>query len=216
MMSLGLSFLADPRPTVDFMNSLAKGNAPMQRLLYSGKIIRFFEDFFGESIRHFDFTWVRTMGKGFGTDPHCDNVYMGRGSSRLCSMWVPYGDITYDMAFGGNFYALTPAADAGLVVDPSRNTELVEAGLAVMAAINSVDRPVHPGDARINGCHHVVFHEPGRDGADAVAQPEHAHVVLAEDALAIVDDQRRHLAAHGTSLPSLPGGSRKDSLSQSP
>jgi proline racemase len=80
-----------------------------------------------------------------------------------------YGDITYDMAFGGNFYAITPAADAGLVVDPARNTELVEAGLAVMAAINAADRPVHPGDARINGCHHVVFHEPGRDGADAVA-----------------------------------------------
>ena len=80
-----------------------------------------------------------------------------------------YGDITYDMAFGGNFYALTPAADAGLVVDPARNTELVEAGLAVMAAINETDRPVHPGDARINGCHHVVFHEPGRDGADAIA-----------------------------------------------
>ena len=28
---------------------------------------------------------------------------------------------------------------------------------------------MHPGDARISGCHHVVFHEPGRDGADAVA-----------------------------------------------
>jgi len=80
-----------------------------------------------------------------------------------------YGDITYDMAFGGNFYAITPAASAGLVVDPSRNTELIEAGLAVMAAINAADRPVHPGDRRINGCHHVVFHEPGRDGADAVA-----------------------------------------------
>ena len=80
-----------------------------------------------------------------------------------------YGDITYDMAFGGNFYAITPAASAGLAVDPSRNTELIEAGLAVMAAINAADRPVHPGDRRINGCHHVVFHEPGRDGADAVA-----------------------------------------------
>jgi len=80
-----------------------------------------------------------------------------------------YGRVTYDMAFGGNFYAITPAASAGVVVDPARNTELVEAGLAVMAAINAADRPVHPGDARISGCHHVVFHEPGRDGADAVA-----------------------------------------------
>ena len=92
-----MKFLADPRLAVDFMNSLSKGNTAMQRLLYSGKIIRLFEGFFGESIRHFDFTWVRTMGKGFGTDPHCDNVYMGRGSSQLCSVWVPYGDITHDI-----------------------------------------------------------------------------------------------------------------------
>jgi len=92
-----MSFLADPRPAVDFMNSLARTNAPMQRLLYSGKLIGWFEGFFNESVRHFDFTWVRTMGKGFGTDPHCDNVYMGRGSSRLCSVWVPYGDLTFEI-----------------------------------------------------------------------------------------------------------------------
>ncbi len=79
------------------------------------------------------------------------------------------GEITYDMAFGGNFYAITPAADAGLVVDPARSGDLVDAGLAVMGAINAADRPEHPADPRIGGCHHVVFHEPGRDGADAVA-----------------------------------------------
>ena len=79
------------------------------------------------------------------------------------------GRSRYDMAYGGNFYALTPAADAGLVVDPSRAGELIEAGLAMMEAINAADRPVHPEDPRIGGCHHVVFHEPGRDGADAVA-----------------------------------------------
>ena len=79
------------------------------------------------------------------------------------------GPVVYDMAYGGNFYALTPAKDAGLVVDPSRSDELVHAGLAVMSAINAADRPVHPEDERINGCRHVVFYEPGRDGADAVA-----------------------------------------------
>jgi hypothetical protein len=92
-----MKFLLDPRPTVDFMNSLSRGSPAMLRLLYSGKIIQYFEAFFGEDVRHFDFTWVRTMGKGFGTDPHCDNVYMGRGSSRLSSVWVPYGDITYEI-----------------------------------------------------------------------------------------------------------------------
>jgi len=37
-----------------------------------------------------------------------------------------------------------------------------------MAAINE-DPPVHPEDERIAGCRHVVFHAPGRDGADAVS-----------------------------------------------
>jgi proline racemase len=79
------------------------------------------------------------------------------------------GTVRYDMAFGGNFYAITPAADAGLEVDPARSDELVEAGLAVIAAIDVADRPVHPADERIAGCAHVVFHQPGRDGADARA-----------------------------------------------
>ena len=36
-----------------------------------------------------------------------------------------------------------------------------------MAAINAADRPVHPADPRITGCHHVFLHAPGRDGADS-------------------------------------------------
>ena len=79
------------------------------------------------------------------------------------------GRLSYDMAFGGNFYALLPAASLGLAVDPSRADELIRAGGAIIAAIDASDRPVHPADARIAGCHHVVLHEPGRDGADARA-----------------------------------------------
>jgi proline racemase len=74
------------------------------------------------------------------------------------------GDVTYDMAYGGNFYALVPATEpiAGADADG-----LIGRGLAIMAAINAADAPVHPEDPRIAGCRHVVFHEPGRDGADA-------------------------------------------------
>jgi proline racemase len=75
------------------------------------------------------------------------------------------GDVTCDLAFGGNFYALVDAASAGQVVDPARARQLVDAGLAVMEAVNEAARPVHPCDDRIAGCHHVVFHEPGRNGA---------------------------------------------------
>jgi proline racemase len=79
------------------------------------------------------------------------------------------GRVDYDVAFGGNFYAITDAAAVGLDVDPARSSELIDAGLAVMEAVNAAERPVHPADARIDGCHHVVFHAPGRDGADARA-----------------------------------------------
>ena len=72
--------------------------------------------------------------------------------------------VAYDMAFGGNFYALLPAADAGLSVDPARSQELIEAGLELMSAINESDPPVHPADERIAGCRHVVFTAPGEDG----------------------------------------------------
>lgn len=92
-----MGFLADPWLAMEFMNSIARNIPAMQRLLYSGKIIEFFRGFFSEEVRHFDFTWVRTMGKGFGTDPHCDIVYMGRGTSRLCTLWTPFTDISYEI-----------------------------------------------------------------------------------------------------------------------
>jgi len=76
-------------------------------------------------------------------------------------------ELTYDMAFGGNFYALLPAEAAGLTVDAAASDELIERGLEIMAAINRADMPVHPEDPRIAGCRHVVFHAPGADGADA-------------------------------------------------
>jgi proline racemase len=79
------------------------------------------------------------------------------------------GRVTYDMAFGGNFYALVDAASVGLSPDPARAQELVDAGLATMAAINAAALPVHPEDERIHGCRHVVFHAPGADGAHARA-----------------------------------------------
>src|SRR3954449_5426455 len=79
------------------------------------------------------------------------------------------GDVRYDMAYGGNFYALTPAADVGLVVDPARSGELIAAGLATMDAINATDRPVHPEDPRIGGCRHGGLPQPAPGRARAGA-----------------------------------------------
>jgi proline racemase len=74
------------------------------------------------------------------------------------------GGVRYDMAYGGNFYAIADAASAGLTVRPEQADELVEAGLALMAA---VEEPVHPEDPDIRGCRHVVWTAPGANGADS-------------------------------------------------
>jgi len=79
------------------------------------------------------------------------------------------GRVTYDMAFGGNFYALVDAASVGLRPEPEQAQALIDKGLAIMEAINAAGPPVHPEDDRIRGCRHVVFHEPGKNGADAKA-----------------------------------------------
>jgi proline racemase len=79
------------------------------------------------------------------------------------------GDVRYDMAFGGNFYAIVDAASVGVRVDPAQSDALIARGAQIMEAIEAAERPVHPEDARIAGCHHVVLHEDGRDGAQARA-----------------------------------------------
>ena len=69
------------------------------------------------------------------------------------------GEVGYDLAFGGNFYAIVALEKLGLPFERSAGPRLLEAGLSIMDAINAADRPVHPLDPTINGCHHVV---PGR------------------------------------------------------
>jgi proline racemase len=77
------------------------------------------------------------------------------------------GTITYDMAFGGNFYALVPAASVGLEPVPANSQQLIVRGLEIAAAINASAPPIHPIDSTIRGSKHVVFYAPGNDGADA-------------------------------------------------
>lgn len=74
-----------------------------------------------------------------------------------------YGSLRYDMAFGGNFYAICALDDLGIPFDRAHKQRILDAGLAVMAAINRARKPVHPDDPRIEGCHHVQFVAPGSD-----------------------------------------------------
>jgi len=72
------------------------------------------------------------------------------------------GRVSYDLAFGGNFYAILPAAAVGLAVDPARAGELIDAGLRIMRAVDAAERPVHPVDPRIAGCRHTILTDGDR------------------------------------------------------
>ncbi|MBB5788601.1 proline racemase family protein [Jiangella mangrovi] len=74
-----------------------------------------------------------------------------------------WGTVTYDLAYGGNFYAILDAGQLDLRVDVAQKDRLLEAGLAIMDAINEHDAPVHPENPDINVCHHVQLVDPGSD-----------------------------------------------------
>ncbi|MFE9040176.1 proline racemase family protein [Streptomyces sp. NPDC012421] len=75
-----------------------------------------------------------------------------------------HGTVTYDLAYGGNFYAFVELDALGLPFDRAHKQELLTAGLAIMDAINaSDDRPVHPEDPAVAGVKHVYLAAPGSD-----------------------------------------------------
>ena len=74
-----------------------------------------------------------------------------------------FGAVRYDLAFGGNFYAIVELEALGLPFERSARSRLLDAGLSIMEAINAAGRPVHPVDPTINGCHHVYLAAPGSD-----------------------------------------------------
>lgn len=73
------------------------------------------------------------------------------------------GEITYSVAFGGNYYALVDLDEVGLPFDRARQDDIVRAGLLIMDAINTQAPPVHPVLEGANHVHHVEFIAPGSD-----------------------------------------------------
>ncbi len=83
-----------------------------------------------------------------------------------------FGEVRYDIAYGGNFYAFVKLADLGLPFDRQARARLLDAGLAVMDAINEQNPVVHPEQPEINVCHHVYLEAPD-------STPEHGRHAMA-------------------------------------
>ena len=103
------------------------------------------------------------------------------------------GEVGYDLAYGGNFFAVVRAEDLGVSLDRVQDSgapldraqdlgvsldraqdlrapldrvaaeELLRRGLALMAAVNAADEPVHPEQPTVRGCRHVQVLAPGSD-----------------------------------------------------
>lgn len=65
----------------------------VRRLLHGPQLTAFFECLLGAPVRAYDHVWMRLLSPGKVTGPHCDIVYMGRGTQELFTTWVPLGDV---------------------------------------------------------------------------------------------------------------------------
>lgn len=72
-----------------------------------------------------------------------------------------FGRLKYDIAYGGNFYAIVPVASVGIDFKRENGDKFLDLGLRISEAINDQNRPVHPENPEIAICHHVDFIAPG-------------------------------------------------------
>ncbi len=100
------------------------------------------------------------------TDGHAEKVTIRNVASFAVSLGatvqVPgLGMVRYDLAYGGNFYAIVSLADLGLPFARAARDDLLRAGLSIMDAVSAKEQPVHPEQPDVHGVHHVYLTAPG-------------------------------------------------------
>ncbi len=71
-------------------------HADVMAVVESAALYDFFSGYFGEPATTFPYKWLRAVGNEKFTGAHYDVVYMGRGSPRLHTAWIPMGDVPVD------------------------------------------------------------------------------------------------------------------------
>ncbi len=77
--------------------SVAAENQPLRDVVFGSRLRGFYERLMGGTIAHFDHIWTRVIKPGKGTPVHADAVYMNRGTPRLMTAWIPYGDVSMEL-----------------------------------------------------------------------------------------------------------------------
>jgi len=73
------------------------------------------------------------------------------------------GPVTYDIAFGGAFYAFCRADELGLELDPEDNRKLIDFGLRIKRAIIAESEIRHPTEGELGFLYGTIFTGPARD-----------------------------------------------------
>ncbi len=78
------------------------------------------------------------------------------------------GDVRYDLAFGGAFYAFVDAASVGLEMTPERFRDLIALGSAIKRAVMATREIRHPLEAELSFLYGTIFTGPPLgQGADS-------------------------------------------------
>jgi ectoine hydroxylase-related dioxygenase (phytanoyl-CoA dioxygenase family) len=65
----------------------------LEAVIHGPRIMGFFAGLFDAPARSYDFIWLRHQPPSYGIPPHCDTVFMGRGTPDVLTAWIPFGDI---------------------------------------------------------------------------------------------------------------------------
>jgi trans-L-3-hydroxyproline dehydratase len=76
-----------------------------------------------------------------------------------------YGRLRMDIAFGGAFYAILPAAALGLRVTVANKRALIDAAAAIKAAVHAATRIQHPLEEDLSFLYGVIFTDEAEDPA---------------------------------------------------
>ena len=83
------------RPGVDFYGVLQElgSHEKIRHISRLDGLVTLFSQLFTEPARGLDFIWPRAAGPGRGEAPHCDWVYLSRGTPRVLTVWIPLTDV---------------------------------------------------------------------------------------------------------------------------
>lgn len=89
-------------------------------------------------------------------------AFLAKADAVIDTEW---GQITYDLCFGGVFYALVDVDQIGRRIVPEQARDLATIGVALRNQIAAVEPALHPTTPALNGLAYVMFRSIDTDGA---------------------------------------------------